>query len=168
MTTHAQQNMLQIQKCFKHRNAANTENMEVFPADTKSPEHSLDTHAVIVCDSWSYWSLVRVSSLHVYVVDFLLLLLLYSTHALIVTAAHVNQFYLKHPESLKTPVLVILTLINGGYLTVHAWPTVGYRLGYLCINNAYMIIMQAPQKSLKWLQNSTFSFCKVLQGAHAQ
>ncbi len=32
----------------------------------------------------------------------------------------------------------------------NAWPIVGYTSGYLCFNNAYVIIMQAPQKSLKW------------------
>ncbi len=49
----------------------------------------------------------------------------------------------------------------------NAWPAVGYTSGYLCSNDAYMIIMQTPQKSLKWFKIK-MSLCKVLRGAHAQ
>ncbi len=54
------------------------------------------------------------------------------------------------PRVPQNPILVVLTLINGGSHILQ-WPTVGYTLGYFRSNNAFMIIMQAPQKSLKWL-----------------
>ncbi len=61
-------------------------------SDTKTAERGLDM-LVAVCEnvSWSYWSLIHVSSLLVYVMNFWLLLLLYPVHVLIVTAAHVNH-----------------------------------------------------------------------------